>query len=182
MTKKKNCTDCGACAQTEVKQNCGEKETINYGFYSKVLQKPFDSLSELMAAEEIYVEEQRAKEEKVSQKKADAQKVEDAFKALNAARKTYKEELTQLTKEYSEELETLKKAYELGKQDIHDALAAAEDAYAGALKEFTDRYDTYHLSLKDGDFETTISGSTKTDIKKPTTTGIFDIFDYLFGI
>ena len=156
MTKKKNCTDCGACGNVDGKVTAHEttietptvetKETINYGFYSKVLQKPFDSLSELMAAEDAYAAEQRAKEEKVSQKKLDAQKVEDAFKALNAARKIYKEDLTQLTKEYSEALETIKKSFEFGKKDIHDKLAAAEDAYAEALKEFTDKYANYHLT------------------------------------
>ena len=103
MTKKKNCTDCGACSSVDGKVTAHEttietptveaKETINYGFYSKVLQKPFDSLSELMAAEDAHAAEQRAKEEKVSQKKLDAQKVEYAFKALNAARKIYKEDL-----------------------------------------------------------------------------------------
>ena len=148
-----------------------EKETINYGFYSKVLNKPFDSLSELKAAEETYYKEQKAKEDKAAQKKADAQKVEDAFKALNAARKTFKEELTQLTTEYTEALADLKKAYETGKADIHNTLAKAEDTYENALKEFTDKYESgYHLTLRDGDFETTISGSkvTSTDSTEKT--------------
>lgn len=147
-----------------------EKETINYGFYSKVLNKPFDSLSELKAAEETYYKEQKAKEDKAAEKKADAKKVEDAFKALNAARKTFKEDLTQLTTEYTEALTDLKKAYETGKADIHNTLAKAEDAYENALKEFTNKYDQYHLSLKDGDFETTISGSkvTSTDSTEKT--------------
>ena len=166
MTNKKCNSNC-ACAHVDAKDTAfanvkdayqvDAKETINYGFYSKILQKPFDSLSELMAAEKLYQDEQKAKEEKVSQKKADAKKVEDAFKALNAARKVYKEDLSQLTKEYSEELENLKKAFELGKKDIHDKLGEAEDAYAKALKEFTDKYSQFHLTLKDGDFETTIS-------------------------
>lgn len=158
-----------------------EKETINYGFYSKLLQKPFDSLSELKAAEEVYISEQKAKEDKVAQKKAEAKKVEDAFKTLNAARKAYKEDLSQLTKEYAEKLESLKKAFELGKQDIRNTLAAAEDAYDGALKEFTAKHpEGFHLTLKDGDFETTISN-------KVATTGnvdpnaIANIFDLLFG-
>lgn len=163
------------------------KETLDYGFYSNVLKKPFERLDDLKKAEYVYFEEQKAKEDKAAKKKADAQKVEDAFKALNAARKAYKEDLTQLTKEYAEELENLKKAFELGKKDITLRLTTAEDAYSKALKEFTDRYDTYHLSLKDGDFETTISGSTKTNVtptegaKKSTTTGALDLFDLIFG-
>ena len=53
-------TDCSHLAA----KNVDEKETINYGFYSKVLQKPFDSLSELKAAEDVYYAEQKAKADK----------------------------------------------------------------------------------------------------------------------
>ena len=177
MTNKKCNGNC-SCSHVDGKQ--AAKESINYGFYSKVLNKPFDSLSELMSAEEAYNNELKLKEDAAAQKKADAKKVEDAFKALNAARKVYKEDLSQLTKEYSEELENLKKAFELGKKDIHSKLGEAEDAYAKALKEFTDKYENYHLTLKDSDFETTISGSTTTDSSK-TANEVFSIFDLLFG-
>ena len=167
-------TDCGFGNHT------GEKETINYGFYSKVLHKPFDSLSELKAAEDAYYAELKAKEEKVSQKKADAQKVEEAFKALNAARKVYKEDLTQLTTEYSEALANLKKAFDLGKKDIHNHLAKAEDAYAKALKEFTAAHpEGYHVTLRDGDFETTISGGKQVN-EVANSDRLFDIIDMVF--
>lgn len=162
------------------------KSDVEYGYYSRVLNKPFDSIEELREAEATYRAELKAKEDKVAQKKADAQKVDDAFKAMNAARKEYKEKLTQLTKEYSEELTRLKNAFELGKKDIHAKMAAAEDAYQKELKEFTAKYETYHLSLKDGDFETTISGSrSKTqDTKKvdPSQVNLFNIFDLFFGL
>lgn len=165
-----------------IEKETNEKETINYGFYSKVLSKPFDSLSELKAAEEVYYTEQKVKADKAAQKKADAQKVEDALKALNTARKTYKEELTQLTKEYAESLDDLKKAFELGKKDIHDTLASAEEAFDKELKEFTAKYDTYHFSIKGDDFETTISGSSNTSVTKSNskTGNIFDVFDWMF--
>lgn len=165
-----------------------EKETINYGFYSKVLQKPFDSLSELKAAEDVYFAEQKAKEDKAAQKRAEAQKVETAFKALNAARKEYKENMAQLTKEYAEELENLKQAFELGKKDLHDNLAAAEDNFSKAHKEFTAAHpEGYHLTLKDGDFETTISGSATQTVKEPEKTTAksdlySDIFKIIFGL
>lgn len=161
-----------------------EKDTLDYGFYSKVLNKPFERLDDLKKAEEAYYAEQKLKEDKAAQKKADAQKVEDAFKALNAARKAYKEDLAQLTKEYSEELETLKKAFELGKKDISDSLAKAEEVYSAALKEFTAKYDQYHVTLKDGDFETTISGSStsgKTAAATTSSKAISDLFDLLFS-
>ncbi len=163
-----------------------EKKTINteYGFYSKVLKEPFDTIEELAEAEEAYFAKLKAKEDAAAQKKADANKVEEAFKALNAARKIYKEKLTQLTKEYSETLADLKKAFEAGKADIHNTLAAAEEAYAAALKEFTDKYQQYHITLHDGDFETTISSSqTKTsdDRLEADRKTINDIFSLLFG-
>ena len=164
-------------------------ETPAYGFYSRILNKPFDSVAELREAEAAYFAEQKAKEDKVAQKKADAQKVEDAFKALNAARKIYKESLTQLTKEYSEELTNLKKAFELGKKDCQDKLAAAEEAYSKALKEFTEKHDTFHLSLKGDDFETTISSSNgkiqdakKAEVRDPGQVNLFNIFDLFFGL
>ena len=182
MTKNKNCADCGACNHVDAKQATPRdaKETLDYGFYSNVLKKPFERLDDLKKAEYVYYEEQKAKEDKVAQKKADAKKVEDAFKALNAARKAYKEELTQLTKEYAEELDTLKQAFELGKKDIRDTFAKAEDTYSAALKEFTDKHpEGFHITLKDGDFETTISGSSTGTPSKANRT--HDLWDLFFG-
>ena len=137
-----------------------KKTTVEYGYYSKLLKEPFDTIEELQEAEEAYYAKQKAKEDAAAMKKADAQKVDNAFKALNAARKTYKEDLTQLTTEYADSLDNLKKAFELGKKDIHNKLAKAEEVYQAALKEFTEKYpEGFHLTLKDGDFETTISGN-----------------------
>ena len=168
-----------------IKKNETRKTDVEYGYYSRLLQKPFDSIEELRDAEETYYAEQKAKEDAAAKKKADAVKVEDAFKALNAARKEYKEKLTQLTTEYAESLENLKKAFDLGKKDIQDTLVAAEDAYAKALKEFTDAHpEGYHVTLRDGDFETTISKSTETGKKftYPKTSDIFDIFNWMYRI
>jgi chromosome segregation ATPase len=163
------------------KKNDNQKTNVelDYGFYSNVLKKPFERLDDLRRAEEVYYAEQKAKEDAVTKKKADATKVEDAFKALNAARKTYKEDLTQLTKEYAEALDNLKKAFELGKKDIHNKLAEAETAYEAALKEFTEKYpEGFHITLKDGDFETTISSNTS----KATTEEYSDLFRWVFGL
>jgi chromosome segregation ATPase len=153
---------------------------VEYGYYSKLLKEPFDSLNELTMAEEAYYAKQKAKEDAAAQKKADAKKVEEAFKALNAARKEYKEKLTQLTKEYSEELENLRKAYELGKQDMQNKLAEAEQTYKKAIKDFGDKYpEGYHMTLKDGDFETTISHQTTGTTSKAALTN--DLWSLFFG-
>lgn len=165
-------------------KNTNKKTDIGYSYYSRVLNKPFDSIEDLKDAEQKYYDELKAKEDKAAQKKADANKVEDAFKALNAERKAYKDNLATITKEYSESLEHLKNAYELGKKDIHNKLAAAEESYSKALKEFTEKYpEGYHLTLKDGDFETTISSQVSSETSKTSvnTARVADIINALFG-
>lgn len=160
-----------------------DKNMQNYMYYSTVLKAPFESLEELKVAEEKHFAAIKAKEDKATQKKADASKVEDAFKALNAERKSYKEELAALTKEYAEALDKLKKAYEHGTKDIKAKLAAAEEGYSKALKDFTSKYDQFHLTLKDGDFETTISSQSNgiTKAKVPTDfSKLTDLFDLMF--
>jgi chromosome segregation ATPase len=151
-----------------------------YSYYSNVLKEPFDSIEQLKEAEATYYAKLKAKEDKAAQKKADATKVEDAFNELNTARKLYKESLIKLTEEYSNDLKELKTAFETHKSEIQDDLAAAETAYSTALKEFTDKYpEGYHLTLKDGDFETTIS-SNRTKSTDMLNRG-FDLFDWIFG-
>jgi chromosome segregation ATPase len=153
------------------------KTEVEYSYYSRVLNKPFDSIEELKEAENAYYAEIKAKEDKAATKKADAAKVEAAFKAMNQARREYKESLTQLTEEYSKALTDLKKAFETGKADIHSKMAEAEDNYSKALAEFTAKYpEGFHITLKDSDFETTISQNTEhnhVDFR--------NLFDVLFG-
>ncbi len=158
-----------------------KKTTNDYIYYSRVLQKPFESVEELKVAEDAYYAELKAKEDKAAAKKADAAKVEDAFKALNQARKDYKENLLKLTSMYQEDLKKLKADFEADKTRVHAALADAETAYSTALKEFTDKYETYHLSLKDGDFETTISGSSTVNNDKKENSSLLNLFDLLFN-
>lgn len=161
--------------KTDVKKN-----TRDYSYYSRILEKPFDSIEELKEAEAVYYEAQRAKETKAATKKADAQKVEDAFIALNKARRTYKENLEALALEYSDSLIKLKEAFEGSRNDIKKALAEAEDNYSAAIKEFTDKYpEGYHLTLKDGDFETTISGSKTASDKHVSSV---DLLNWIFNI
>lgn len=151
-----------------------------YGYYSRVLQKPFDTLDELNEAEATFYESQRAKEVKAATKKSDAAKVEEAFKALNAARKAYKDDLIKLTADYADSLKKMKAGFENAKATIHERLATAETTYEEALRAFTEKYpEGYHLTLKDGDFETTIRSSKNvaTDAAKA-----FDIFDMLFRL
>ena len=161
------------------------KKEQNYMYYSRVLNAPFESLDALRAAEDKHYAELKAKEDKAAQKKADATTVEEAFKALNTARKTYKEDINELTKVYSQGLVDLKEKFESSRKAIKENLAKAEDDYSKALKAFIDKYpEGYHLTLKDGDFETTISGQTSGSNKATLKTGSakpVDLFDLLFS-
>ena len=159
------------------------KATQEYGYYSKVLQKPFDSIEELKEAEAAYRAEQRAKEARVATKKADAAKVEAAYKAMNQARRDYKDNLIKLTNMYQEDLKKLKAAFEADRARVQSALADAESAYSAELKAFSEKYpEGYHITLKDGDFETTVSGCS--NHTKPTDVNqeLVDIFKMLFKI
>lgn len=155
----------------------------NYAFYSKVLGKPFDTLKELTAAETEFYAQNRAKEEATNERRNDAKLVEAAFKDLNTARKSYKEDMTQLTTEYANSLEQLKRAYEHGQKDLHLTLANAEKKYEEALKIFIEKHpEGYHLTLKDGDFETTISSQTEDVNPTVDFSKVAELFNLLFGI
>jgi chromosome segregation ATPase len=161
------------------------KKEQNYMYYSKVLNAPFESLDALRAAEDEHYAKLKAKEDKAAEKKADAALVEEAFKNLNAARKTYKEDINELTKVYSQGLVDLKEKFENSRKAIKETLAKAEDNYSKALKAFIDKYpEGYHLTLKDGDFETTISGQSSGSNKATVKTGSakpVDLFDLFFS-
>ena len=180
------CTGTDACTKAHTKISEKKPEgTANqaYAFYSRVLNKPFDSVAELREAENAYYAEIRAKEEKSNSnaKTVDAKKVEEAFMALNAARKAYKEGLEQLTDEYSEAMAELKKAFEAGRADMQAKLAAAEDNYAKALKEFTKKYPEYTLTFKDGDTVATLSSHTTTQNNRKVDASLQNLFDLLFN-
>ena len=158
-------------------KNENQKSVQSFAYYSRLLKEPFDTVEELNEAEEAYYAKQKAKEDKATQKKTDAQKVEDAFKALNAARKKYKENLADITENYAAQLKELKEAFAEAKELVEKNLAYAESTYQDALKAFTDKYpEGYHLTLKDGDFETTISREASSGEVADCFSSIFDSF------
>lgn len=166
---------------SEVNKNKDIQEQT-YSYYSNVLKKPFATVNELKEAESAYYAAIKAKEDKASQKKTDAKKVEEAFKLMNAARRAYKEAIVDLTSRYTEDLKKLKDAFENDKNEVSTVLAKAEEGYSAALKAFTDKYpEGYHITLKDGDFETTISSQTSPGKKAYTVNPIGDILDMLFN-
>lgn len=168
------------CVKDEKFMNENKKAEQSYSYYSRLLKEPFDTVEELQLAEEAFYAKLKAKEDKAAAKKADAKKVEDSFVSLNAARKTYKDDLNALTTKYSEDLVAIKKAFEESRDAIRKRLADAEEAYSRAIKEFTDKYpEGFHITLKDGDFETTISGSQHVTNRN---SGSFDMLSWLFNL
>lgn len=154
-----------------------EKKPESYGFYSKILSKPFDTLEELQKAEEDYRKEQEEKEAKIVAKKNDASKVEEAFKTLNAAKRTSNEKIREAKAEFQKIYSEAKSKYT---EIVNAANAEIEDAeadYSAALREFTDKHpEGYHVTLKDGDNVTTISRSASFDLLKD-----FDeLFNFIF--
>ena len=137
-------------------------------FYSELLDKMFETEMDLVAAEEVAKKEEAKKKKASETKKAEAKKVEDAFKALNAAKRKYNTNVLDLKKKYNEDLAVLReKLNELRK--VHENAVAAEAAerdeaekvYKAALDEFIANHpEGYHMTLKDGDHIVTLSSST----------------------
>lgn len=161
--------------------NSKEKET--YCYYSKLLQKPFDSIEELKEAESAQRAKLKEKEEKAAIKKAEALVVENAFKAMNAARKAYKEEIDQITEDYRANLERLRTAYKDACEQARNKMYKAEESYQTAIKSFTSKYpEGFHMTLKDGDCEATISSKSSRSTAEPfkVSTDIADIVNLFF--
>ena len=149
-------------------------------FYSETLDKMFDSAEALQEAETQAAKKEAAKKKASEEKKAEAKKVEDAFKNLNAAKRTYNTNVLELKKQFNQELTDFReKLSEINKKH-EDAMAAeaqlrdkAEAEYKAALDEFIAKHpEGYHMTLKDGDHVLTISSSS-TEAK--------DLVDQLFN-
>lgn len=129
-------------------------------FYSETLDKIFDTEKDLKAAEKEAAEKEAAKKKASEEKKAEAKVVEDAFKAHNAAKRTYNENVLKLRKQYDADLRTLKKAFDEAVEAEAKTLDEAAVAFDTALKEFTDKHpEGYHMTLKDGDNVLTLSNN-----------------------
>lgn len=128
-------------------------------FYSEKLDKLFNTEKELVVAEKEAIAAEEKKVLAAKEKKAEAKVVEDAFKARNAARREYNTKLVEARKIYNDAIIAAKKAFNETLTSATDAKDKAEEAYNKALKEFTAKYESYHMTLKDGDNVVTISNA-----------------------
>lgn len=102
--------------------------TPAYKVYSDVLKKPFDTVEELVAAEQKYHELELEKEAKAQQKKQRAEEVEQALKDLEAAKVEAREILVEANKKSSE------------------VIKSAEDKYRELKRKFINDYGSFHMS------------------------------------
>lgn len=129
-------------------------------FYSEVTKKLYDSEKELAAAEKAVADAEIKKAEAAKAKKADAAKVEEAFKANNAAKREYNTKVIAARKMYNETVAAAKKAFDEAVTDAATALNTAEEVYDKVLKDFIAKHpEGYHLTLKDGDNVATYSSN-----------------------
>jgi len=134
-------------------------------YYSEVLDKKFDTEKELQVAEKEHEEAEAKKAEAKALVAKESEKVQDAFKARNAARRAYNEKLVALRKAYNEALRTAEKEFKDGLADVTEAKDKAEADYAEKLKEFQNGHpEGYRLTLKDGDNVVTLT-SAPTEIR-----------------
>lgn len=153
-----------------------------YGYYSKLLNKPFDTLDELKAEEEKVKAEQARKEEAKALVKKDSDEVNKAFALRNEARKAYNEKATEAYKTYLETIKKAKEEYEASIKEVKEAKRNAEIEFDKKYREFDKNHpEGYRLILKDGDDVLTVDQE-----KKCSYSDLFEdmskVFDSFFKI
>jgi seryl-tRNA synthetase len=128
-------------------------------YYSELTKKLYETEVAAKKAERDLEATKAKNAELAKAKKQEATKVEDAFKARNAARREYNTKLVEARKIYNDAIIAAKKAFNETLTTATDAKDKAEEAYNTALKEFTAKYESYHMTLKDGDNVVTISNA-----------------------
>lgn len=150
-------------------------------YYSEKLDRLFDNEKDLINEENAAEKAAAEKTKKAEAKKAEAKVVEDAFKARNAARTEYNKNVAEAKKIYTESLQALRTTFDETVTAENKKLDAAEKAYDTALKEFTDKHGSYHMTLRDGDNVLTLHSDNKA-FDFTNAFKIFDIMDSFFRI
>lgn len=144
-------------------------------YYSDKLDKIFETEKELADAEKAADEEQAKKEQAKALVKKESEHVQDAFKALNAAKREYNKEVVEARKIYNKAVIAARDVYAKAIEQADKAKAEAERTYDTALKDFQSKHpEGFRITLKDGDNVVTLSkyGS---DVEEPSHE--LDVFD-----
>lgn len=132
-------------------------------YYSEKLDKMFDTVEQLQKEEKAAAIAEADKAKAAKARKEESKVVEDAFKTLNAAKKTYNAELKAARIKYSKDLLKLRTDFESSVMTLRKTLNEAEKAYEDALSNFIKQNPSgFHMTLKDGDTVVTLeSGEDK---------------------
>lgn len=121
-------------------------------YVSEKTNKVYDTVEDLEKAEAEFEAAEAKKKEAAAAKKAEACKVEDAFKALNAAKKDYNDVRADAKEAYAKAVAEAQRAYDAAINPAIEKLNAADKRYDDALAEFKKNHpEGFHLTLKDGD-------------------------------
>lgn len=93
------------------------QEVVSYGYYSKLLKKPFDKLEDLKTAEDEYNKAHEAELKKAEERKIRAKEIEEAYKHSMQVRK-----------------------------DANELIRKADEAYYKLRNDFIKDYGSYHVS------------------------------------
>lgn len=132
-------------------------------FYSEKLDKIFDTEKDLIAAETAEEAKTKKKAAEAKAKKDEANKVQELYVAQNAAIKKFNESLVELRNVYNKAVRDARAEFEKGTDIITKERDAVVKAYDEALADFINKHpEGYHLTLKDKDSQTILSGTAKT--------------------
>lgn len=151
-------------------------ENKNYGYYSRVLNTPFDTLEELKEAEAKEAAKQQAKLAEKQARKVEAEDVETALTNYRTADKEAKIKLANAKKKYLKALEEIKKVYQEEATAIEKEVTAAKRVYLDKLTTFTKKYGGFHTTVKDGDSILSFSFETGDTFMND----VLDVFQSLF--
>lgn len=122
-----------------------DENVTEYGFYSKLLNKPFDTLEALKKAEEAKRSEDSEKQKLAEVKKARAEEVEAAYKNYLDARAKAKKIIDEARKEASEVIKN------------------SEENYYKLRDKFIEDYKSYHVSYYNDNGNESVSVSDLVD-------------------
>ena len=131
----------------------------NYGYYSKVLNKPFDSLEELKAAELKHESEKKEALMKSNKRKDAAHEIEEAYKS-------YLDILEKTNKELADYYSSVKK-----KQDD------AYNKFVDLKNKFIEDYGSFHMTFVDK--EPKVDTDDKIDSKEQYSESMDRLFDLI---
>jgi hypothetical protein len=153
----------------QIKKEIAEDVGYEISYKSKLLNKEFSNLDDLLAAEKTYKEANAVKLAKSQEKKAQADKVTALIQAEYEAFKSASEAIKLAKEEYLNKINEAEKTYN-----------AAKAAKNKALTDFIAKYpEGFHTTIKsvDGNETTDISYSDKCDFKTLLNT-ISDLFRF----